>query len=99
MGEITIEWNNQAMESLMKSPQMTQMEQNIMMNKLSEVRAAFLQEFGFQGQFTINSHTTSGSYRNKLGWHAGRTSYRISANDARTTAALKSQPGWLNRFI
>lgn len=87
------------MESLMKSDKISSMEQNIMMQRLDQVRASFLQEFGFEGKFKLEQHSTSGSTHSKNRWHAGRTSWRICADDARTTAALKRQPGWLERFM
>lgn len=95
---VKIYLNNEGMESIMKSDKISSMEQNIMMNKLDQVRAAFLQEFGFEGNFEIKSVTTTGSFHTTT-WHGGRTSYRIVAADSKTTAALKRQPRWLDKFI
>lgn len=83
----------------MKSNKISSMEQNIMMRKLDQVKAAFLQDFGFEGKFKIESHSTSGATHTHGKWHGGRTSWRITADDARTTAALKRQPGWLKQFV
>ena len=75
------------------------MEQDLMMKKLDEVKASFLQEFGFEGYFSIEQRKTSGTKRINGKLHAGRTSWRIRASDARTAAALKRQSGWLGRFM
>lgn len=93
-----IYWNNNAMEELMTSSKISKIEQDVIMRKLNEIESAFFHEFGFQGKFKVEQRTTSGtiSLNNRL--HAGRTSWRIVADDKRTGAALKSQSGWLSRF-
>lgn len=67
------------------------MEQQIMAQKLSQVRAEFLNTFGFAGSFEIKRVDTNS--------RRSRTTYRVVAADAKTTAALKKQPGWLAKFI
>ena len=94
-----IYWDNKEMEGLMKSSKISTMEQDIMMQKLDQIKAAFMQEFGFDGKFDIQSKTTSGTLRIKGKLHGGRISFRIRAADARTAAVLKRQPGWLGKFI
>lgn len=94
-----IYWENKAMEDLMSSNKISTMEQDLIMKKLDEVKASFLQEFGFEGKFSVEQRRTSGTSRIKGKLHAGRTSWRIRADDARTVAVLKRQPGWLSRFM
>ena len=62
-----------------------------MMQRLSQVKAEFLTHFGFQGNFEIKKVDTKS--------RRSRTTFRIVASDARTTAALKREPGWLGRFL
>ena len=95
---VKIYLENEGIESIMKSNKISSMEQNIMMNKLDQVKAAFLQEFGFEGNFEIKAVTTTGAFRSTT-WHGGRTSYRILAADSKTATALKRQPKWLDKFI
>ena len=94
-----IYWENKAMEDLMSSNKISTMEQDLIIKKHDEVKANFLQEFGCEGKFRVEQRRTSGTSRIKGKLHAGRTSWRIRADDARTTAALKRQPGWLGRFM
>lgn len=53
---------------------------------LMVVAAQFVQQFGFDGSFQLTGFTTD------------RSSVKISAADARTNAALKTQPGWMDQF-
>lgn len=94
---VKIYWTG--LETLMQSPEISKIEQDLMMQKLGQIEASFLQEFGFQGKFEIKSRTTSGIFKRGGRYHGGRTSWRIVAADAKTGAALKRQPGWLGRFI
>ena len=75
----------------MKGQGIAQMEQQIMAQKLSQVKAEFLQHFGFEGGFEIKRVDTNS--------RRSRTTYRVVANNARTTAALKREPGWLGKFV
>ena len=64
-----------------------ELEYRHMSKLLSEIQASFLQTFGFQGGFELKYKPTQ-----------FRTAYRISASDARTSATLKRNPGWLAQF-
>ena len=89
MGDVKF-WLDQAGVSdviLMKNAKVDSLEREIMMNTLDEVRAAFLQEFGFQGEFNLSYEPT------RL-----RSRFKIKAANARTGAVLKAHPGWLGRF-
>lgn len=90
-GKIGIYYNEQTLRSIMKSPEIASMEQQIMMAKKSQIEAEFLQTFGFQGEFEIKRIDTSS--------RRSRTAFRVVAGNARTAAALKRQPGWLGRFL
>ena len=83
----------------MQSDGISKIEQQEIMNILSRVEASFLQEFGFKGKFEVKSITTSGVFKKGSSLHGGRTSWRIVAADAKTTAILKRQPGWLAKFL
>lgn len=89
--KIGIYYDEQGLRNIMKGHNMSQLEQQIMMQKLSQVQAAFLQQFGFNGSFEIKAVTTNS--------RRSRVTYRIATADARTTAVLKRKPGWLGKFI
>jgi len=89
--KIGIYYNEGGLREIMKGPEISRIEQEIMMSKLSQVKAAFLQHFGFEGEFEIKRVDTNS--------RRSRTTYRVVANNARTTAALKREPGWLGQFI
>lgn len=67
----------------------------MMEERAATARNQFVQDFGFTGTFNVEATVTSPSSK----YGTTRMSYRLSAGDARTTAALKKQPGWLNQFI
>lgn len=89
--KIGIYYNEAGIREIMKGPKIANMEQEIMMQRLSQVKAEFLTHFGFQGNFEIKKVDTKS--------RRSRTTFRIVASDARTTAALKREPGWLGRFL
>lgn len=91
MHKIGIYYNESGVRDIMKGQPIANLEQQIMMQKLSQVKAEFLQTFGFEGTFEIRRIDTNS--------RRSRTTYRIVAGDAKTTAALKRQPGWLAKFI
>ena len=89
--KVGIYYDEPGIRSIMKGAPLASLEQQIMMQKLSQVRAEFLQTFGFNGNFEIKRYDTTSK--------RSRTTYRIVAADAKTTTALKKQPGWLKKFI
>lgn len=91
MHKIGIYYNEQGLREIMKSPEIAGIEQDLMMQRLGRVKAEFLQTFGFEGEFEVKKVDTNSK--------RSRTTFRIVANNARTTAALKRQPGWLAKFI
>ena len=91
MHKIGIYYNEKAFRDIMKSPEISNLEQHMMMSKLNEIQAAFLQDFGFPGSFEIKRVDTNSA--------RSRTTFRIVASDARTTVVLKKRPGWLARFL
>lgn len=90
MHKIGIYYNEQGLREIMKSPEIAGIEQDLMMQRLGQVKAEFLQTFGFEGEFEVKRVDTNSK--------RSRTTFRIVANNARTTAALKRQPGWLAKF-
>ena len=72
---------------LKNNGQLQQLENQVMDNVLSEVRARFINEFGFEGRFKLAGFTTD------------RSTYKIAAEDAKTAAILKRNPGWLDQFM
>lgn len=91
MHSIGIYYDEQGLRNIMKGPEISNLEQEIMMQRLSQVRAEFLQTFGFEGGFEIKRVDTNS--------RRSRTTFRIVTTDARTTAVLKRQPGWLSKFL
>lgn len=89
--KIGIYYDQNGLRDIMKGQGIAQMEQQIMAQKLSQVKAEFLQHFGFEGGFEIKRVDTNS--------RRSRTTYRVVANNARTTAALKREPGWLGKFV
>lgn len=85
-------------EVVYRSGKLKNVEREVMERELSEIKATFLQEFGFEGSFILEF-----TYAKVGGKGAGyvngvRPTYRIRAADARTGAILKKNPGWLGRF-
>lgn len=90
------------LQGIMSSHQIEEMERSIMMQKKSQIEAAFLQEFGFPGAFKFSvvrssNKTWGGRY------HAGRVIFRVipdnDADKGRTYSILRKHPGWINRFL
>lgn len=88
---VSIYYDEQGIRSIMKGHKISKLEQEIMAQRLSQVKAEFFQQFGFEGQFELKAVTTRS--------RRSRITYRIVPSNARTTAALKRQPGWLGKFI
>ena len=91
MHNIGIYYDEHGLRNIMKGSEIGNIEQEIMMQKLSQVRAEFLQTFGFEGGFEVKRVDTNS--------RRSRTTFRIVTTDARTTAVLKKQPGWLGKFL
>lgn len=89
--KIGIYYDENTVRAIMKGNAISQMEQQIMMQKLSQVKAEFLQHFGFEGNFELKKVDTNS--------RRSRVAYRIVSTSARTAAALKREPGWLAKFI
>lgn len=89
--KIGIYYDENTVRAIMKGNAISQMEQQIMMQKLSQVKAEFLQHFGFEGNFELKKVDTNS--------RRSRVTYRIVSTNARTAAALKREPGWLAKFI
>ena len=91
MHNIGIYYDEHGLRNIMKGSEIGNIEQEIMMQKLSQVRAEFLQTFGFEGGFEVKRVDTNS--------RRSRTTFRIVTTDARTTSVLKKQPGWLGKFL
>lgn len=91
MRKVSIYYNESGLREIMKGPEISHMEQQIMMQKLNQIQAEFLQHFGFVGRFEVKRKETRS--------RRSRVAYRVVAADGRTTAALKKEPGWLAKFI
>lgn len=77
-----------AKEEILKgNSKVKELEQKVMEDALSEIRAEFLTEFGVEGSFELQFKPT-----------AQRSAYRIRATDKRTGAILKAHPLWLEKF-
>lgn len=88
---VKIYYNNDAFRSIMKGKEISEMEQDMMMSRLNQIEAEFLQRFGFEGAFELKRVDTNSN--------RSRTTYRIVAANSRTTNALKREPGWLGKFM
>lgn len=91
MGKIGIYYNEPGLREIMKGQAISNIEEQIMSQRLGQVKAEFLQHFGFEGNFIVKKVDTNSK--------RSRTTFRIVANDARTNAVLKRQPGWLAKFL
>lgn len=89
--KVGIYYNEATLRSIMKGPEIEQMERDIMQSKLDEVKASFFQTFGFEGNFEIKAVMTRSA--------RSRITYRIVAADKRTGAILKKNSGWLGKFV
>ena len=89
--KVGIYYNEPGIRSIMKGHNMASLEQEVMMKRLSQIKADFIQTFGFEGAFEIKAKTTNSK--------RSRITYRIVAANSRTTAALKRQPGWLAKYL
>ncbi len=86
-------------EVIYKGDKIKEVEKQTMERALSEVKAQFLQDFGFEGSFRLEFQyqKVGGKTASYVGG-AVRPVYKISASDARTGAILKARPGWLAQF-
>lgn len=94
MHKIGIFYNESGLREIMQGPGISQMEQQIMMQRLNQIQAEFLQHFGFAGKFEVKGFKTSGGRGGR-----SRVAFKVHAVDARTNAALKKEPGWLAKFL
>lgn len=84
-------------QAIYQNEPLAQLEKQAMEKQLSQVQAAFRNDFGFEGKFRVEfMYRPATAKRAPSG--AVRPVYRLYADDARTTLALKKQPGWLARF-
>lgn len=88
---VKIFFDESGMREIMKGEPIQKLEQDIMMQKLDQVKASFLQSFGFEGNFECKVTMTNSK--------RSRASFRIVASDKRTGATLKANPGWLGQFL
>lgn len=89
--KVGIYYDESGIRQIMKGQPIANLEQDIMMQKLNQIQAEFLQSFGTEGKFEIKRVDTNS--------RRSRTTFRIVAADAKTTTLLRKQPGWLARFL
>ena len=89
--KVGIYYDEGGIRQIMKGQPIANLEQDIMMQKLNQIQAEFLQSFGTEGKFEIKRVDTNS--------RRSRTTFRIVAADAKTTTLLRKQPGWLARFL
>ena len=73
---------------LRNNPGIAQIQMQNMNRILDTVRAQFIVEFGFEGNFELMTEPT-----------AFRQRVMVKAADKRTAGALKTKPGWLGSFV
>lgn len=81
-----------------QNTELTTLEKHTMEKALSEVKAAFIQEFGTEGNFEIKFQRVKIGGKGARYVNGTRPVYKIVAADSKTGALLKRQPGWLARF-
>lgn len=89
--KVGIYYNKSGIREILKGQSIANIEQDLMMKKLNRIEAEFLQSFGTEGKFEIKKVDTNS--------RRSRTTFRIVSADAKTTAILKRQPGWLAKFL
>ena len=88
---VGVYYNEHGLREIMKGQPIANLEQDLMMQRLGQIQAEFLQTFGVSGSFEIKRVDTTS--------RRSRTTFRIVPTDARTAALLKRQPGWLAKFL
>lgn len=73
---------------LLGNENLRKVEYEYMAKVLSQIRAEFLQTFGFEGDFSLDYDPTN-----------TRERYRITSRSAKTTRTLNKNPGWLGKFV
>lgn len=81
-------------QNLLTDDKLANLEREMMENKLAEVQAQFVMDFGFEGKFAIEQHTSAPNPK----FGTTRTTFRIVPADGRTGAILKRHQGWLGKF-
>ena len=90
--------SDSGLKGIMSSHEMEEMERAIMMQKKSEIEAAFLQKFGVPGAFKFSVVRTPNKTWNGGHYYGGRVIFRIIPDNKRTYALLRKAPGWINQF-
>lgn len=90
-----IYYNSSGVQDVLMGEKLANLEREMMESKLSEIQAQFVMDFGTEGAFMIEQHTSAPNPK----FGTTRTTFRIVATDAKTGAILKRHPGWLDKFI
>lgn len=72
---------------ILKGNDIITVEHTVISSILATISSQFFHEFGFEGKFEVRDWTTT------------RAHTIICGADKRTTAALKTRPGWLATFM
>lgn len=78
--------------------QLEKLEQQVIENAKSQAEAAFLRDFGRQGNFEIKFIRVKVGGKGAAYVNGTRPVYRLVPADNETAALLKKQPGWLAQF-
>lgn len=101
--KIGIYYDQSGLDDIMTGHEMEEMERSIMLQKKSEIEAAFLQTFGVPGNFKFEVIRSSHNRKWGKGYHGNRVIYRIlpdsNMDKGRTSAILKAHPGWIDQFV
>lgn len=96
MNKVGVWFDPQGVEDIIRdNPALRALESEKIQEIADTARNQFIVDFGFEPSFKIEMQETQPS----LKYGTSRMSYRLCAGDARTTATLKSQPGWFSQFI
>ena len=73
---------------ILESEGIRKIEYEYMHKVLDQIRAEFLQTFGFEGDFSLDYEPSR-----------DRERYCIRSRSAKTTRVLNKNPGWLGKFV
>ena len=87
MAEVEFLLDRTGGEIVLRSDDLVVLEHTAVSGIMATISSQFFHEFGFEGKFEVKDWTTN------------RVHTIVKGADRRTTAALKTRPGWLATFM
>lgn len=81
-------------QSMLNGAGLELVEHDLANQVISEIKGQFIIDFGFEGDFIYERHTTAPSGK----YGTSRTAFRIVPGNKQTAAILSRHPGWLAKF-